>query len=90
MIANPNLRVLRYDPYSKKLTDEHYETDKMKAIRQSAIHCAMDPSVKVVGIILGTLGRQGHPAILGHIKSLLNKHKKRSFIVLMSEIFRQS
>ena len=84
MIANPNLRVLRYDPYSKKLTDEHYETDKMKAIRQSAIHCAMDPSVKVVGIILGTLGRQGKE------KSLLNKHKKRSFIVLMSEIFRQS
>ena len=59
MIANPNLRVLRYDPYSKKLMDEHYENDKMKAIRQSAIHCAMDPSVKVVGIILGTIGRKG-------------------------------
>ena len=60
MIANPTLRALRYDPYSKTLTDEKYETDKMKSIRQKAIHRAMDPSVKTFGVILGTLGRQGN------------------------------
>jgi len=87
MIANPTLRALRYDPYSKTLTDERYETEKMKSIRMKAITKAMDPSVKVFGIILGTLGRQGNPAILGHIRSLLRKHGKRSFVLLLSEIF---
>jgi 2-(3-amino-3-carboxypropyl)histidine synthase len=87
MIANPTLRALRYDPYSKLLTDEKYETDKMKSIRKKAITKAMDPSAKVFGVILGTLGRQGNPAILGHVRSLLQKHGKRSFVLLLSEIF---
>ena len=87
MIANPTLRALRYDPYSKTLTDEKYETEKMKSIRQNAIHRAMDPSMKTFGIILGTLGRQGNPAILGHVRSLLRKHGKRCFVLLLSEIF---
>lgn len=87
MIANPTLRALRYNPYSKTLTDEHYETKKMKNIRQNAIERSVLPSVKTFGIILGTLGRQGNPAILRHIRSLLRKHKKNSFILLLSEIF---
>lgn len=87
MIANPTLRALRYDPYSKLLTDEKYETEKMKSIRQNAIHRATDPSIKTFGIILGTLGRQGNPAILGHVRSLLKKHNKRCFVLLLSEIF---
>jgi 2-(3-amino-3-carboxypropyl)histidine synthase len=87
MIANPTLRALRYDPYGKSLTDEQYETDKMKTIRKKAIQKAMDPSVKVFGVILGTLGRQGNPAILGHVRSLLRKHGKRSFVLLLSEVF---
>ena len=87
MIANPTLRALRYDPYSKTLTDEKYETEKMKSIRHHAIHKAMDPSIKTFGIILGTLGRQGNPAILGHIRALLKRHSKRCFVLLLSEIF---
>jgi 2-(3-amino-3-carboxypropyl)histidine synthase len=87
MIANPTLRALRYDPYSKTLTEEFYENEKMKSIRLSAIRRAMDPSVRTYGIILGTLGRQGNPAILGHIRSLLKKHNKKYFILLLSEIF---
>jgi len=87
MIANPSLRALRYDPYSKSLTDEKYETEKMKSIRQNAIHRAMEPEIKTYGIILGTLGRQGNPAILGHVRSLLRKHHKKSFVLLLSEIF---
>lgn len=87
MIANPTLRALRYDPYSKLLTDEKYETEKMKSIRQNAIHRATEASMKTFGIILGTLGRQGNPAILGHVRSLLKKHNKRCFVLLLSEIF---
>ena len=87
MIANPTLRALRYDPYSKMLTDEKYETEKMKSIRQNAIHRATEPSIKTFGIILGTLGRQGNPAILGHVRTLLKKHNKRCFVLLLSEIF---
>lgn len=87
MIANPNLRALRYDPYSKILSDERYETEKMKSIRQDAIYKAIQPSAQMFGIILGTLGRQGNPAILGHIRTLLHKHGKKSFVLLLSEIF---
>jgi 2-(3-amino-3-carboxypropyl)histidine synthase len=87
MIANPTLRALRYDPYSKTLTDERYETEKMKSIRQDAICKAVDPSAKMFGVILGTLGRQGNPAILGHVRSILKKHGKKSFVLLLSEIF---
>jgi len=87
MISNPSLRALRYDPYSKRLTDERYETQKMLSLRQNAIHSAMDENVKVFGIILGTLGRQGNPAILTQVRALLRKHGKKSFVVLLSEIF---
>ena len=38
-------------------------------------------------IILGTLGRQGNPALLGRIMSLLKKHNKEYFVMLLSEIF---
>lgn len=87
MIANPTLRAFRYDPYGKELTLERYETEKMKSIRRNAIHRTMDPSVSTIGIILGTLGRQGNPAILSHIRSLLKKQNKKCFILLLSEIF---
>jgi 2-(3-amino-3-carboxypropyl)histidine synthase len=59
----------------------------MKSIRYTAIQKAMDPSVKTFGIILGTLGRQGNPAILGHVRALLKRHNKRCFVLLLSEIF---
>ena len=41
----------------------------------------------VVGIILGTLGRQGNPAVLDKIRNLLRRHNLRSFVLLLSEIF---
>ena len=87
MISNPTLRALRYDPYGKTLTDERYETDKMKAIRRRAMKAASDPDVKVFGVVLGTLGRQGNPAILGQVRSLLRAHGRKSFVLLLSEIY---
>jgi 2-(3-amino-3-carboxypropyl)histidine synthase len=89
MIANPGLRAIRYDPYSKVLTDERYETKKMLSIRRHAIQEAASENVKCFGIILGTLGRQGNVGILAGVRSILKKHGKKSFIVLLSEIFPQ-
>lgn len=52
----------RYDPYSKILSREHYDHQRMQANRQEAIATAR--SAKSWGLILGTLGRQGSPKIL--------------------------
>ena len=40
-----------------------------------------------MGIILGTLGRQGNPAILSRVRTLLRSRGIRTAIVLLSEIF---
>ena len=130
MISNPTLRALRYDPYSKTLTEERYETVKMKRLRREAIMTVRkllgvsDPRQRggtvtsgvqdgddiantvlqsreqnslsrppssgkriTMGIILGTLGRQGNPAILSRLRSLLHSRGIQTMIVLLSEIF---
>jgi 2-(3-amino-3-carboxypropyl)histidine synthase len=85
MIANPSYEAYRYDPYAKLLTQEWYDTIKMKKLRYQSILEAR--SASTFGIILGTLGRQGNPAIVGRIRSLLHQHEKKSIVVLLSEIF---
>jgi len=132
MISNPSLRALRYDPYSKTLTEEKYEIVKMKKLRRDAVlkvrrilgissptqklnvvsgskvdsvssddiannvlkqqsqkHIFTPSKEKTItmGIILGTLGRQGNPAILSRIRTLLRSYGVRTIIVLLSEIF---
>ena len=85
MMANPSLRALRYDPYSKTLTEEQYDHGQMRHLRKQEVQKAS--TAKTIGIILGTLGRQGNPGILSTLRSLLQKHNKRHFILLLSEIF---
>lgn len=155
MISNPTLRALRYDPYSKSLTEEKYDMVHMKKLRREAIlsvrliwgvasntpltasassthtvdvingrvvdsasqnsdiiansvlqnqpslhhpfsKLSLSPasssdnnsrSTKIFGIILGTLGRQGNPAILSRIRSLLHARGIRTITILLSEIF---
>lgn len=91
MISNPHVdKFYRYDPYSKTLTEESYQHDKMKEIRYAAIQKAK--SAKVFGILLGTLGRQGNPAILSKIQAKLREsssqqqQQRKSFVMLVSEI----
>ena len=84
-MANPRLRALKYDPYGKRLTEETYDTERMRGIRYKAIETARE--AKTVGIVLGTLGRQGNPAILSRVKKLLREKGRRNFVVLLSEIF---
>ena len=74
----------RYDPYSKTLTAEAYDHCAMHGLRKSAIQEAA--SAQTFGILMGTLGRQGNPAIFQRIRQSLNEHGKRHFLMLVSEI----
>ena len=61
MIHNPSVAAYQYDPYSKRLTKEVYDFDRMNRTRAAAIDTAR--SARTFGLILGTLGRQGNPKI---------------------------
>jgi 2-(3-amino-3-carboxypropyl)histidine synthase len=84
MISNPTCQFLRYDPYGKTLTEEVYKHDQLHSLRKHAIEQAH--AKKTFGIVLGTLGRQGNPAIARRIQLLLSQHGKKSFILLLSEV----
>jgi len=73
MISNPNLSAYRYDPYSKEFTREFYDNAVMMSRRKSAIEEVSKPSTVRIGIILGTLGRQGSPKILERVIKTLEK-----------------
>ncbi|GAB1609828.1 2-(3-amino-3-carboxypropyl)histidine synthase subunit 1-like [Argonauta hians] len=85
MIANPHITAYRYDPYSKVFSKEHYDHTKMKEIRHDAINTAS--KAQTIGMILGTLGRQGSPKILQTLQESLKNAGKRYFTVLLSEIY---
>ncbi|XP_064439575.1 2-(3-amino-3-carboxypropyl)histidine synthase subunit 1 isoform X6 [Mirounga angustirostris] len=89
MIANPSVPAYRffsrYDPYSKVLSREHYDHQRMQTSRQEAIATAR--SAKSWGLILGTLGRQGSPKILEHLESRLQALGLPFMRLLLSEIF---
>eukprot|EP00300_Choanocystis_sp_HF-7_P003200 c12430_g1_i2.p1 GENE.c12430_g1_i2~~c12430_g1_i2.p1 ORF type:complete len:343 (+),score=69.23 c12430_g1_i2:30-1058(+) len=66
-------------------TSPKYDHDAMHKLRRKAIADAS--GARKVGLILGTLGRQGNPGVLEHLQRRL-RQKNLSFItVLMSEIF---
>ncbi|KAI3890879.1 hypothetical protein MKW92_053270 [Papaver armeniacum] len=84
MIANPEIKAFRYDPYSGVLFLEEYDHKGMKEVRKNAIAKARE--AKSWGLVLGTLGRQGNPRVLDRLQE---KMRERGFIwtvVLMSEI----
>ncbi|GMF65622.1 unnamed protein product [Phytophthora lilii] len=85
MIMNPNLKAYRYDPYPKLLTIEKYDLPQMMEIRRAAIDQAK--GAKKFGVVLGTLGHQGNPLILDHVKKLLEQSGKEYFVLLLSELF---
>lgn len=85
MIANPQLPAYRYDPYSKVFSREYYDHNLMLKTRHDAILKAS--TAKKFGLILGTLGRQGSPKIMEHLKECMTKSGKNYLVVLLSEIF---
>ncbi|XP_053131581.1 2-(3-amino-3-carboxypropyl)histidine synthase subunit 1 isoform X2 [Hemicordylus capensis] len=85
MIANPGIPAYRYDPYSKVFSREHYAHGPMQEARKEAISQASQAGKW--GLILGTLGRQGSPAILQHLESCLQASGRPFVRLLLSEIF---
>ena len=85
MISNPELAAYRYDPYSKVLSREYYDHQRMRETRREAIVKASKASK--YGLILGTLGRQGSPSVLTHLKQRLEEAGRSYSVVLLSEIF---
>ncbi|XP_040194303.1 2-(3-amino-3-carboxypropyl)histidine synthase subunit 1 [Rana temporaria] len=85
MIANPDTKAFRYDPYNKVFSREYYDHKAMLENRSQAIKSAV--GAKTWGLILGTLGRQGSPKILEHLESRLQALGCRYVRLLLSEIF---
>jgi hypothetical protein len=56
MIRNPQVRAFRYDPYSKVLSREGYDTERMKADRwYITSYCTIIISQPYVFVIAGVL-----------------------------------
>lgn len=84
MIRNPEVTAYRYDPYSKHLTIEGYDTDRMRATRWKAIEAAR--TARMWGVVLGTLGRQGSPEVFQRIRVLLEAAGRKAVPFLMAEL----
>jgi 2-(3-amino-3-carboxypropyl)histidine synthase len=56
----------RYDPYEKKITRETYDHKVMLDVRSKSVTDASNAGM--FGLVLGTLGRQGSPAVLKTIQ----------------------
>ncbi|XP_042033783.1 2-(3-amino-3-carboxypropyl)histidine synthase subunit 1-like [Salvia splendens] len=84
MIANPDIKAFRYDPYLGKLFLEEYDHVGMKENRRKAIERAK--GAKTWGIVLGTLGRQGNAAVLNRLEGKMRDKGLDFMVVLISEL----
>ncbi|XP_041349563.1 2-(3-amino-3-carboxypropyl)histidine synthase subunit 1-like isoform X2 [Gigantopelta aegis] len=85
MIHNPDIPAYRYDPYNKDFTREYYDTKRMHEVRQAAISVAS--RAKKIGIVFGTLGRQGSPKILEHLQQRIKDTGRQCVTILLSELY---
>jgi 2-(3-amino-3-carboxypropyl)histidine synthase len=84
MISNPSLRAFRYDPYSKVISRETYDHEEMRSLRSSAIDSFI--GAKKVGVVMGTLGRQGSPRVVEYLEKELGGSGTDVVTVLLSEL----
>ncbi|XP_076264908.1 diphthamide biosynthesis 1 [Rhynchophorus ferrugineus] len=85
MIANPKVKAYKYDPYNKTLTKELYDHAQMDSNRQNCIKKAKIGGK--FGVIMGTLGRQGSPKVVEHLRKRIVESGKSAVVILLSEIF---
>ncbi|XP_055385829.1 2-(3-amino-3-carboxypropyl)histidine synthase subunit 1 [Condylostylus longicornis] len=85
MIANPKIKAYKYDPYEKKITIEKYNHKKMQCIRHEQIK--QSKTARIIGIILGTLGRQGSTKVLQILEKRIRLKGYETIVILLSEIF---
>ena len=91
MIANPDVRnFFRYNPYDKKMTRESYGFDSMIQARSRAINEARIAfrSGGNIGLILGSLGRQGSPVVFERLKQRIALKAPSCFVssIIIPEI----
>lgn len=84
MIRNPTASFFQYNPYTKKLTIETYDNEKMMELRKKAIEISRKG--KRVCVIFGVLGRQGNTHILERLESNLREKNMEYTVLLNSEI----
>lgn len=85
MIANPTSKAYKYDPYEKKFTEEEYDHLEMRKNRKRAIDQASN--ARKIGLVLGTLGRQGSTKVMKYIEERIAYHGRESTLILLSEVF---
>lgn len=93
MIANPDIKAYRYDPYSRKLTHETYAFNKMFEERLTAIEKSCDVMREggTFGFVLGTLGRQGSEKVYDRLVEQLKKNTQcKSIKVMMPELIQNT
>lgn len=86
MIQNPHVKggFYRYDPMLHTLTREGFDHTEMHRSRRGAIEQAAD--AKMVGLILGTLGRQGSVGVMEEVERLLEERDISHFTLLLSDV----
>jgi len=84
MIANPTLKAFRYDPYSRVLTEESYDTAHLARVRGAMVE--RGKSAVKWGVVQGTLGRQGNPKIVQRVVDMLQGAGCEVMLLLLSEI----
>lgn len=84
MIQNPNSIFYKYCPFSKIMSREIYNYNKMietrKAEKIKAMNC------KNIGIILSTLGRQGNPKIFYNLVAFFESKNFKVYKLALKEI----
>ena len=91
MIANPDIQnFLRYNPYDKKMTRESYGFNSMIQARTKAINEARIAfrNGGNIGLILGSLGRQGSPVVFEKLRERIAQKAPNSFVsnIIIPEI----
>ncbi|KAI3632119.1 hypothetical protein MIR68_009955 [Amoeboaphelidium protococcarum] len=94
-------RFYKYDPYECKFTKEGYEYVQMTSMRRDAIEQARSMTTAVStsqsnsdekqqlpvwALLVGTLGRQGSPAVVKHLKQKIKMRGYRCVQILISEV----
>ncbi|KAM0681721.1 hypothetical protein GINT2_000235 [Glugoides intestinalis] len=84
MIRNPELSFYRYCPFTRKMSKEFYDFEKMKNSRVAEIARAFNG--KSFGVILGSLGRQGNKQIFNNVKTKLENKGYKVYKIVLDEI----
>ena len=87
MIHNPDIPAFKYDPYNRKFTREGYDQKQLVQVRTEAIETARRG--KVIGLILGALGRQGNVGTVDRLEKTLVEQGYSVVKIILSEIFPQ-